>query len=380
MKIRKPKKGFTMVELLVAMTIMLIVLAAAAAVLQKGSDATTIALDRAEMQLNARVAINTITRDLTQAGAAGVVGFPFGGISLPDKAPVYFARDAASNNYCNNNTFSTGVLTAVTPGFNDGPTIDGITTDCITIVYLDQSVLNAPCSNWATTPLQSVTPSGSQTVVQVSLCPPLNDPVYGFNVGDIVIVSNSNGAALGQVTSLPSVDKVDFASSDPINVNQPSASHGNIASILAGNPPTYMSKIYVVTYFIQQLDANNNPIPIAGVGTVAPNAVDYRLMKMQAGGAPVPVAEHIVNLKFSYDLMSATGVETSADASAAIPDGPVPPGVPAYTSIRNVYVSVTARSPRPMSKPLSGNNDGYTYSTMYTAISPRNLSFKNRYQ
>lgn len=380
MKRRKSIKGFSLIELLATVAIMLIVLGSAVAVFKKSADTTMIVVNRAEMQANARVAVNSIARDLTQAGAAGVVGFPFGGISLPDKAPVFFARDPAGNNYCNTNTFSTGVLTAVTPGWNDGPTIEGITTDCITIVYMDQGVLNAPCSDWATTPLASVTPSGSQTTVQAALCPPLNDPVYGFNVGDLVIVSNSNGAALGQVTNLPSTDKVDFASSDPVNVNQPSASHGNIASILAGNPPTFMSKIYVVSYFIQQLDANNNPIPLAGIGAPAPNAVDSRLMRIQDGQNPVPVAEHIVNLKFSYDLMSGAGVETAANASAAFPDGPVPPGVPAYTTIRNVYVSVTSRSPRAILGTSGGNRDGYTYSTMYTAISPRNLSFRNRYQ
>lgn len=378
MKTCKLNKGFSLLELLAAVSIMLIVLGAATAVLKKAADTATVTFDRAEMQANARVAINSLARDLSQAGAGGAVGFPFGGVTLPAGAIVPFARDALGNNYLNNNAFANGVLTAVTPGFNDGPTIDGVITDGITLVYLDQALFTAPCSNWATTPVSSVTPSGSQTTVTATLCPPINDPVYGLNLGDLIIVSNTNGAALGQITNLPSTNRIDFANSDPLGVNKPSAAFGNIAAILTGNPPTFISRIFVISYFIQALDVNNNPLPIAGVGAPTPGAVDYRLMRMVDGQTPVPVAEHIVNLKFSYDLMSPTGVETSANASAAFPDGPVPPGVPAYANIRNVYVSVTSRSPRPVNASAGGN--GYTYSTMSTNVSPRNLSFKNRYQ
>jgi hypothetical protein len=86
---------------------------------------------------------------------------------------------------------------------------------------------------------------------------------------------------------------------------------------------------------------------------------------------PVPVAEHVVNRKFSYDLMSTTGTETSANPSALVA------GVPAFANIRNVYISVTTRSPHPIKGSPGGN--GYSYSTMFTNVSPRNLSFKNRY-
>lgn len=373
MKYHKSSKGFSLIELLATVAIMAVVLGAAAAVLKKAADTTTITFQRAEMQANARVAVNSIARDLSQAGAGGAVGFPVGGITLPAGALVSFATDPAGNAYLNNNTFSTGVLTPVTPAYQDGPTIDGIITDGLTMVYVDQAVLTAPCSNWATTPVNSITPSGSQTTVDAGvLCPSIHDPVYGLNVGDLIIVSNTNGAALGQITNMPSSDKIDFANSDPLGVNKPSASFGNIASILAGNPPTFISRIFVISYFIQALDINNNPLPIAGVGAVTPGAVDYRLMRMVDGQVPVPVAEHIVNLKFSYDMMSPGGTETSNNAQAIVA------GVAVYANIRNVYVSVTSRSPRII--PPSAGGNGYTYSTMYTNISPRNLSFRNRYQ
>jgi len=371
---RKTKKGFSFVELLVTIAIMVIVLGSAAAVLKKASDTSTIAFQRAEMQANARVAINSLARDLSQAGAGSAVGFPFGGVTLPAGAIVPFAQDAAGNNWLFNNTFG-GTLNAVTPAPNDGPTIDGVNTDGITLVYLDQALLGVANENWGTTPLDSVTPSGANASTSTDLIPPLHDPLYGLNVGDLVILSNKNGAALGQVTNLSGPLGIEFANSAPLGVNKPSAAFGNIASILTGNPPTFMSRIFVISYFIQQLDANGAPIPPATQGTANPNAVDYRLMRMVDGQAPVPVAEHIVNLKFSYDLMI-SGTESSANPTAAIVVAGTP--VPSYGSIRNVYVSVTSRSPRVINRSAGGN--GYTYSTMFTNISPRNLSFTNRYK
>lgn len=373
MKRRKTSRGFTLVELLIAMAVSLIVLAAAATAFKKAMDVTAIALNRAEMQANARVAINSIVRDLGEAGAGG---FPYGGVGLPNGATPFFARDTAGNDYLNNNTYVQGVLFAVTPAFNSGPTIDGAITDGITLVYIDQSLLSAPCSNWSSTEV-SVNPSGSQITVPATLCPALHDPVYGLSVGDMLIIANQNGAAIGEVTNLPSTDKIDFAASDPLGMNRPSASSGNIASLAnpgppAGSyPPTTISRIFMISYFIQELDANGAPIPLAGPGAVQPNAVDYRLMRMVNAHPPVPVAEHVVNLKFSYDLMSSTGTETSANPSAVVA------GVNDYANIRNVYISVTTRSPRPIGPSAGGN--GYTYSTMFTNVSPRNLSFKNRY-
>jgi prepilin-type N-terminal cleavage/methylation domain-containing protein len=371
----KTERGFTLVELLVAVAISLIVLAAAFTAFKKATDVSTIAVNRAEMQANARVAINSIARDLAEAGAGG---FPYGGIGLPNGAAPFFARDTAGNNYLNNNTYAQDQLFAVTPAFNAGPTIDGITTDGITLVYVDQSLLSAPCSNWSTT-FVSVDPSGSQVTVPGTLCPALNDPVYGLNNGDMVIVTAATKglSAVGEITNLPSTTKIDFSASDPLGMNVPSASSGNIASLAnpgppAGSyPPIQISRILMISYFIQALDINGNPIALLGPGIAAPNAVDYRLMRMVNSHPPVPVAEHIVSLKFSYDLMSTAGAETSANPSAVVA------GVPVFANIRNVYISVTSRSPHPLGANVGGN--GYTYSTMFTNVSPRNLSFKNRY-
>lgn len=375
---RQTDQGFTLVELLIAIALSLIVLTAAFTAFKKATDVSTIAVNRAEMQANARVAINSIARDLSEAGAGG---FPYGGVGLPNGATPFFARDTAGNNYLNNNTYAQDVLYAVTPAFNAGPTIDGITTDGITLVYVDQSLLSAPCSNWSSTPV-AVNPAGSQVTVPATLCPALNDPVYGLNDGDMMIVTAATTglSAVGEVKSLPSPTTIDFSAGDPLGMNVPAAASGNIASLanpsppaaVAGTyPPIQAARILMISYFIQQLDANGVPIPLGGVGTVAPNAVDYRLMRMVNAHPPVPVAEHIVNLKFSYDLMSTAGAETSANPSAVVA------GVPVFANIRNVYISVTSRSPHPIGGSAGGN--GFTYSTMFTNVSPRNLSFKNRY-
>ena len=102
----------------------------------------------------------------------------------------------------------------------------------------------------------------------------------------------------------------------------------------------------------------------------AAGAVDYRLMRQVNGQAPVPIAEHVVGLLFSYDLSDPNpGGTNSPDARIMIA------GVDTrvYSEIRNVYVSVTTRSNR---QDRLGN---YAYTTMATNVSPRNLSFFNQF-
>src|SRR3972149_3806175 len=74
--------GFILIELIVAMALGLIVLAGAVALFRQGVDISYMVTQRAEMQQNARVAINTVARDLSIAGTR----LPSGGIQLPGGA------------------------------------------------------------------------------------------------------------------------------------------------------------------------------------------------------------------------------------------------------------------------------------------------------
>src|SRR5438552_16891756 len=69
---RRTNRGFTLVELMVSMAVTLIVLGNELTVFKKSMDAATTVSEKAEMQANARAAINGIVRDLSQAGSGGM--------------------------------------------------------------------------------------------------------------------------------------------------------------------------------------------------------------------------------------------------------------------------------------------------------------------
>src|SRR5919198_923969 len=63
------ERGFTLVELIVAMALGLVVMGAVTAIFKSGMDATSLIVKRAEMQQNVRAGVNLIVKDVSMAGA-----------------------------------------------------------------------------------------------------------------------------------------------------------------------------------------------------------------------------------------------------------------------------------------------------------------------
>ena len=76
---QKTTFGFTLLELMVAITVGLIVLAALAGLFKAGMNSAMLLTQRAETQQNMRAAIDLMVKDISMAGA----GLPSGGIQLP---------------------------------------------------------------------------------------------------------------------------------------------------------------------------------------------------------------------------------------------------------------------------------------------------------
>jgi prepilin-type N-terminal cleavage/methylation domain-containing protein len=71
-------RGFTLVEMLVSLTLGLLVVGGAVQLFSKSVSATWLISQRAELQQNARASSNLLTRDISLAGA----GLPTGGVAL----------------------------------------------------------------------------------------------------------------------------------------------------------------------------------------------------------------------------------------------------------------------------------------------------------
>ena len=103
------------------------------------------------------------------------------------------------------------------------------------------------------------------------------------------MLSNTLGTAVGEVTNVTPTG-IEFANLDPLNINQNGAASNNIAAISTG-ANTVAYRLFAVTYYLT-VPATPGQTP--------------RLMRQVNGLIPVPVADNIINLQFSYDLYNST--------------------------------------------------------------------------
>jgi prepilin-type N-terminal cleavage/methylation domain-containing protein len=349
----RSQHGFTMIELLIAMAVTVVIVTAAVMMFTSSVQSSSRSLKYSEIQTEARAALSQITRDLSQAGT----GVPLNGIPIPS----LIAGGVDPNFACDSNQcytaldvpFTQGLLYKVTPGNTIGPTISEA-SDAIKVVYVD------PTLNWSAFQAAVINPNGGSLTMPVATLPAPTDPAVGVTVGDVMLLQNAYGAAIGVVTSV--AGSVITFGSDPLNINQLAAPSGNIKALAtpgtnpATYPPTQVSRLVMVTYFIQPF--------------VGPSGPDARIMRQVGAHAPIPIAEHIEDLKFTYDIVDPITNALTSNSLNAVTG--VPP-VSQPNQIRKVNISVTARAVRP-----EPNGDFFRIN-LTTSIGPRNLSFRDRY-
>jgi prepilin-type N-terminal cleavage/methylation domain-containing protein len=377
----KTERGFTLIELMVASAIGLVLIMAMTSLFKLGMDATFTVTQRAETQQNMRAAIDLLTKDIGLAGS----GLPTGGLQLGTSGLSKFACNQGGTCYVPKYTYPTNTGTGapnymygILPGFSNGvengaaiPNATGQINDSITSIYCDY---NFPLTNFAFT----VNPGGTTVTVGAASTIVAGEPTSilqagGLTQGDLLMFTVStpgngtgttgnslvqNAAVVAEVTSVPSSTQIDFNTSDPLNFNQAagtnnlSAVSAAITASLPAKAQTTVCRLYVVTYFLE--------VPVAG-GTVQ----TPRLMRQVNGYNAVPVADNIINLQFSYDVING-----SSTISPNVAD-PIGAGLsPSLIQKVNMWV---------MGESLT--QDGKRSQNMYlaTSVSARNMSFCNSY-
>jgi len=357
---RHRSAGFTLIEVMIAMALGLIVLAAAVTLFRQGMDASYMVTQRAEMQQNARGSVNLIAHDVSLAAQGG---FATGGIALPSGAgsvQELYGCDPAGCHLANNG-FPNNRLYALTPGPGVGPNILGVNSDVVVSAYIDGNFNTglACATNVKANP-------GTDAVVTVNpatMNPPLNSATSGLAVGDVLQMCNANGCAAGVVTDFNlAAGTITFKDKDALFFNQSTAASGNLVAIgpfanpvppaVCKLPQTTVTRIILETYYID----NTNP--------AAP-----RLMRQDGARPPNPVAENIENLQMTYDVFDTNTGQATANLTDPIAAGFTP------NQIRKANIWVSARSSRAgLLRP------GFERIVLGTAVSPRNLSFVDRYQ
>ena len=351
-----PQRGFTLLELMISMAVGLIVMAAMTSLFKTAMNSTMLVTQRAETQQNMRAAVEIMVKDLGMAGA----GLPSGGIQLPTGAGSTvskFGCDQAGACHVPAHTYpNANYMYGIIPGFSNGVEANAVIpaapapaiNDSVTSIYADY---NFPLWEYAVT---FTTPGngGSITLAPIATfvpAPPSINSAGGIQVGDLIMLSNSVGTAVGEVTNITATT-ITFADLDPLNINQSGAATNNIKAISNG-AATIAYRLFAVTYYLTVPGAGQTP----------------RLMRQVNGLTPVPVADDIINLQFAFDTYNST---TSAlDANQANPLGVAE----SPNNIQKINLIVMGQSII---------NHGNKSQNMYLAtdVSARNMAFRNRYQ
>ena len=377
---RKRETGFTLLEVLVAMTLMLIILGATVGTLTDAIHATQAVTLMADTQENLRAGMNYIERDLVQAGE----GLPQTGITIPNTGGVSAVNRPGPTGI---GTFPTSwtVLPDISPGNQLGLTTatSGVATDMITVIYADNTLLdsnqhwlneypiNTPgggtnCSGATPKPNGTISTTGTTTTITFdSTCININTGNTALAVGDLILLqANGGGMALLTVSSvnLASNQIVFNSATDPFALNNSGKTSGTITQIQspAGSlsyTTTTATRVWMVTYYI----ANST-------GSVGNPAVPMLMRQVNMRTAQ-PVGEVIENMQFYYDVLTAGSSPPVVTPEVANPTAAQLPYV------RDAYVLLYARSETPyiVSQQYFRNN-------LETVVNIRSLNFYNQFQ
>src|SRR5581483_5140628 len=250
---------------------------------------------------NLRAGTNQLIRDVMQAGR--IIG-P-GGIPMPAGGAQPFLRPGPVPGLTFNlilDPSNTMNLPSITTGYQLGPTINGSTTDIITIMTVDEfmPVLQPPPANpGAPTPAEgTIAPDGQSVTLPSNSLWLVGDPVNDsppIQVGDLVLFKNPSGLALLTVTGTDATHLY-FApngAADFFRFNQFSATQVTIMLIKqpqdttsAWTQRTSMFRALMITYYVSA-QAGQSP----------------RLMRQVNNFAPQALAGVVDDFDLSYDLV-----------------------------------------------------------------------------
>jgi len=295
-----------------------------------------------------------------------VVGLVWGTGTLP----VYPCTGVTTCNYINGapvtypTTGGVPYLYSIIPGHNLGITINAAAgpTDIITINSADPSLpLNCysgtmdASGNVATFQLPAVLPGTCILPTGVVTPQALNAQYVGLQIGDMILFgANALGVVTSNVTTCAptggnvSCFTVDFAATDPGHINQPAATTGSLKQYANAALPSAV-RLMSVTYYLD----------------ISPSdGVTPRLMRIQNGQKPAPVAENVVFLKFTYDINNGGVINAN---QASLPAGTTPNMI---TKVNIAHMSMRSQD---------NVYGGYQGLDLQTSIAARNLSMQQEY-
>ena len=374
--------GFTITELLVTVTIMLLATGAALTTFRNALTINDTAGQLADANQNLRAGTNQLVRDLMMAGrvigANGVPAPSGAGSALinrpgPPNSSLTFPMLADDDP-----TTPTLVIPSITTGYQLGPLINNKLTDMVTILTVDEfmpvirgilsgvpGVLDGQLANDGS---MITLPATSPWLVGDALA-----DTQPINVGDLVLFKNANGMAIQTVTSKDATH-VYFAQNngnDWFKFNQRGATikgsvlciKSNTACDAANADPAAaydsapaMFRALMITYYVDNTTSPATP----------------RLTRLVNHFTPQALAGVVEDLELTYDLVDSAN---NVSARPSLPYTDAAAGV-TYTAnmIKKVNIHVGVRSEL-LSKPAQD----YVRNHISTSVDVRSLASVDRY-
>jgi prepilin-type N-terminal cleavage/methylation domain-containing protein len=397
------QRGFTLLELTVASALGLLVIAVLASLFKTGMNTSFTITQRLETQQNLRAAVELMTKDIGLAGA----GLPSGGLQLStggtlSKIACYYSTSycyVPSGTYPASGAGTPNFMYGIIPGFSTGvessaviPNAPGQVNSRMTSIYCDYTFplsnfqflvssstqLTAsivPAANFvASNPTNllasgGLNPAGDLILLTVTAANP--NPASGSASGNsyvqtaaVVADTTSVGGTVGTTACAPAGGcswTLNFVDGDVLEFNQSGGSN-NLSSVSAAVAAAVAAgqtynvsacRLNAVTYFIE--------VPAAG-GTVQ----TPRLMRQVNGQQAIPVADNVINLQFTYDVINSVTGTVNANVQDPIGSG----DSPALIQKVNIWIMGSSLVPE-------GNKSQSLY--LATSVSAGNMSFCNSY-
>jgi type IV pilus assembly protein PilW len=324
------EKGFSLLELLIAMVIFLIVTGAIYGLMEVGRIDRNRSSRRSDVLKNARVAVHMIGRDALNAG----LGYHRRGAVVPDNflsTRIGIPTDADSNR---------DMLTSVVAGddlFTNNLSANTATrTDTIAFCYRDVDFNAGNVIG-----LQGVSaPSGSPTVARLTA----NTPTGAAQAQpyDLYLIESDTSQVAIMGTTVNGSNQIDAAPGDPLGLNQPLDGTGANGSVLRQctssadqNCTTYLAsakRFFLVSYkvkpdgtLVRTVFGNNRG---AGVG--------QQIVEL-------PLAYNIEDFQIRYVLSDGTVMSNPTVGIDGIP-GTIDDDMDKFNSIRQITVTVKVQS------------------------------------
>jgi type II secretory pathway pseudopilin PulG len=353
--------GYSLIELLISMGLLTVIMGATLGGLANVMSGNETVMMLSGMNNSLRTGLDLMVRDLLQTGsglpASHAVSIPSGagsvGVRLPGPPGTAFVTPAGDL-----------TLPAVLPRANQGPAVNGVLTDVLSILMADNAFLDVALTSVA----------GTNVVIAAG--PDLANGPDRVVAGQLMLISKGSFNTLVQVTTVDlAARRLNFADGDSLRLNQPLAATGTLPALNAQAPvnsaaATRISRLRLITYYLDTSVDARHPRLMRRVNNGDPMTFN--------NGLGTSVASDLVSLQFTFDISNGAGnpggVEMTANDLAGT--GACSPLACSRTQIRKVNVQLKGQTEN---RGLTSQTK-FLQNTLASQVSLRSMAFVDRYR